>query len=93
MYDTFELAAAERAQYALVTKAFEDFCSQRKNTVYERYNFYQRNQKEGESFDAFLMDIKILVKSCEFTANTTNEMFRDRIVMIHSTDLQNTQPF
>ncbi|XP_055309197.1 myb-like protein F, partial [Sitodiplosis mosellana] len=40
----------------------------------------QRYQKEGESFDAFLMDIKLLVKSCEFN-QATNEMLRDRIVM------------
>lgn len=37
-------------------------------------------QHEGESFDMFLMDIKRLVRSCEFGA-TENEMLRDRIVM------------
>lgn len=80
MYDTFDLTSIERGTYATVTKAFADFCSARKNTVYERYKFYQRDQKEGESFDAFLMDIKILVRSCEFTDNQS-EMLRDRIVM------------
>ncbi|XP_055307026.1 uncharacterized protein LOC129571275 [Sitodiplosis mosellana] len=80
IYDTFDLTAIQRAQYTAVTEAFATFCAAHKNTVYERYNFYQRNQKEGESFDSFLMDIKILVKSCEFNA-ATNEMLRDRIVM------------
>lgn len=42
--DTLELAAIERATYVSVT--FENVCSARKNTGYERCVFYQRNQKE-----------------------------------------------
>lgn len=78
--DSLNLAEADRAVYATVMNAMENFCKPRKNTVYERFVFYHRNQKSGEPFDTFLMDIRQLARSCEFEA-TENEMLRDRIVM------------
>lgn len=48
--------------------------------MYERFVFYQRKQKEGESFDVFHVDIKRLVKNCEF-GDKESEMLRDQIVM------------
>lgn len=80
VFDTFELTDQERASYDRVIEKFAEFCKPRKNPVYERYVFYQRTQHEGESFDVFLMDIKRLVRTCEFGA-TEKEMLRDRIVM------------
>lgn len=80
MYDTLQLTNEERANYTAVVKAVNDFCEPKKNTVYERFVFYKRKQKEGESFDSFLVDIKRLVKDCGFAA-IENEMLRDRIVM------------
>lgn len=80
VFDTLTLTAPERQSYASVTKALADFCGSQQNEVYERWVFYNRNQKEGEPFDSFLMDIKILVKSCEF-GDALEVMLRDRIVM------------
>lgn len=80
IFDTFEMTNQERLVYATVVAKFEEFCKPRKNTVYERFVFYQRVQRDGEPFDTFLMDIKRLVRTCEFGA-TENEMLRDRIVL------------
>lgn len=80
IFDTLGLTALQKQSYTEVTKALETFCRARKNTVYERYLFYKRDQKDGESFDSFLMDLKKLVRSCEF-GEATDEMMRDRIVM------------
>lgn len=66
VYDTFELTQMERTTYARVIGSFEEFCKARKNTVYERYIFYQRNQRDGEPFDSYLLEIKQLVRTCEF---------------------------
>lgn len=46
----------------------------------ERFMFNQRNQKDGESFDAFHIEIKRLARTCEYNENE-NEMLRDRIVI------------
>lgn len=80
IFDTFELTEAQRQSYNDVIEAFESFCKPKKNTVYERFMFYQRKQKDGEPFDTFLMDIKRLAKTCEF-AEKEREMLRDQIVM------------
>lgn len=80
VFDSFTMTEVQRATYTDVLEAFENFCKPRKNTVYERYMFYQRNQHEGESFDLFLIDIKRLSRTCEFGA-AENEMLRDRIVL------------
>lgn len=80
VFDTFELPAAQKGAYIDVVRAFEAFCSPKKNTVYERFTFYQRKQRDGKIFDSFLIDIKRLVRTCEFKL-AENEMLRDQIVM------------
>lgn len=80
VYDTFTLTPEQREQYDEVIKAFQEFCKPKTNEVYERFVFYKRNQSQGEPFDVFLMDIKRLVKSCNF-ADKEEEMLRDRIVL------------
>lgn len=88
VFDTFELTDAQKASYTETIKVFTDFCTPKKNQIYERFMFYQRHQKDGEPFDTFLMDLKQLVKSCEFT-DKEQEMLRDQIVMgIHDKKLQ-----
>lgn len=79
VYDSFGLSPVERASYASVIKSFEDFCAPRKNIVYERYRFGSRNQKDGEPFDVFLIEIKKLARYCSFSDE--DDMIRDRIVI------------
>lgn len=80
IFDSFNLSTLQRAHYDTVIQAFSDFCTPKKNTVYERYMFYQRKQKEGETFDSFLIDIRRLVRTCDFKEKES-EMLRDQIVM------------
>lgn len=88
VYESLNLSDGQRENFDEIIRAFEAFCNQRKNTVYERFLFYQRKQREGESFDSFLTDIMKLGKNCEFGA-VSDEMLRDRIVMgVSDTKLQ-----
>ena len=48
--------------------------------IYERYKFYSRAQKSGESVNGFVAALKALAHTCEFGA-TLSEMLRDRFVM------------
>lgn len=79
LFDTFTLTQQQKDTYDDVIKAFEDFCKPKKNAVFERFMFMSRSQKDGESFDSFLMEIKRLANTCEY-GNIENEMIRDRIV-------------
>lgn len=62
-----------------ITAEFEKYCNPKINTVYNRYLFYSRNQQSSEDFTNFLVEIKLLLKNCDFKEN--DEMLRDRIVL------------
>ena len=51
----------------------------RKNTVFERYRFWEYKQQEGETIDQFITELKTRAKSCEF-GDRHDSMIRDRIV-------------
>ena len=58
---------------------FDTYCDPRCNVVRERYEFYSRSQKTGESITAFLAELRKLVSTCEFPDK--DSMIRDRLVM------------
>ena len=49
-----------------VLSKFEKYCTPKCNVTYERHQFNTRNQKEGESIDSYVTELRILSKSCEF---------------------------
>ena len=71
-----------------VLEKFELFCNPRKNTIYERYVFFSRNQDSGESIDHYVTVLKNLADTCEFGA-LKESLIRDRIVF--TTILQNAK--
>lgn len=79
VFFSFGLSTEDAAKYDTVVKAFNDFCEPKTNEVYETYKFNNRNQHIGEPFDNFLVDIKKMVRKCNFENN--DRMVRDRIVM------------
>lgn len=88
LYNTFNLTAEEEKKLDVVMSKFEDYCMPKKNVVFERYMFHKRVQKEGETFEQFLTDVKKLARTCEFN-NMTDEMVRDRIVLgVHEASVQ-----
>ena len=48
--------------------------------IFERFKFYSRSQKSGESIADFVAALKALAHTCNF-ASTLNDMLRDRFVM------------
>ena len=49
----------------------------KKNVVYERFVFFDRQQKEGESTEEFITALHTLAEYCKFD---TLSLIRDRIV-------------
>ena len=91
VYNTFEFPASiplnEGEQqpisasktYATVITAFDGYCKPKTNESYERYVFRNRTQKEGETFDAFLTDLKLKIRTCNY-AELKNSIIRDQII-------------
>ena len=69
IYNTFRFATGEDPnKIDHLKKKFEDYFNPRKNTVFERYKFWECKQQEGESIDQFITELKTRAKSCEFGA-------------------------
>ena len=58
--------------------ALNGYFASKRNMVAERYKVRSRAQKADELFDAYLMSLRELVKSCDF--GTLEEMIQDQIV-------------
>lgn len=83
---TFEIPEAETNNYNFMIELINKYVNPRINECFERYNFLQRMQKEGESFEHFLTDCRYLVKTCNYNNVDQNESaeekaLRDKIVM------------
>ncbi|GBM50140.1 hypothetical protein AVEN_63900-1 [Araneus ventricosus] len=80
VFNTFNLSAEDRKGFDKVENHFEKFTTPKRNVVVERFIFNQHCQEEGETFDVFVMDLKKLVKSCEF-GDQSDSVVHDRIVL------------
>ena len=59
VYNTFKWdAEGDALKIGKVLEKFEAFCNPRKNTIYERYVFFSRNQENGESIDHYVTVLK-----------------------------------
>ena len=82
--NTWELTVEEAKKLDTYYAKYEEYVIPKCNKVFARYKFHQKIQREGESFEQFLTDLKLLVKDCGYT--DPDEMVRDRVVIgCHST--------
>ena len=78
--ETFTWNANEdQTDYTLWIAKFDAYSEPRKNVVFERYEFWSRNQREGESIDTWVTELRLAAKKCEFGAEESS-MLRDKIV-------------
>lgn len=88
LFNTLSLTVENRKKFSEVIKAFESYCIPRKSTVFNRYKFFTRTQKEGELFDHFHTELKKLAQECEF-GDQQDSLIRDKIIIgIRDTNLQ-----
>jgi len=81
LFQTLDFETDEdRQNIDKVIDAFERYCIGEVNITYERYVFNRRVQEVGETFDAFMADIRRLARSCEFGA-LEESILRDRSVI------------
>ena len=61
-------------------EALETFARGVVNETMERHTFNNRTQEDGEKFDEYLTEIKLLSKNCNFCNQCYESLLRDRIV-------------
>ena len=62
-----------------VIQAFENYCAPRRNTVFERHQFWAHQFHEHTGIDKFVMELRQRARTCEFK-DTEDLMLRDKIV-------------
>ena len=70
----------ERKVYETVVSKFDTFFKVRRNVIFERARFNQRNQGAGESAEAYIMELYRLAENCSY-GELKDEMIRDRLVV------------
>jgi len=59
VFGTFTRASEGGAKkIAPVLKKFEDYCIPRENTIYERFLFFTRDQRESETVDQYVTELR-----------------------------------
>ena len=70
----------EKTNIAKVLDLLEKYFIGEINETYERYLINKREQESGESFDAYLSNLRSLAKTCNF-GELRDNLIRDRIVI------------
>ena len=79
IYKNLPMSAEERADTQIFLERFINYFERKQNIIYQRYMFNSCIQEQGEKFDAYLIKLRHLMKTCEYGA-LENELLRDRIV-------------
>jgi hypothetical protein len=81
IYDTFVFTdAADARKIEPVLDKFTAYFEPRRSEVFERFKFLRRHQLPGETFDAWLIDLRGLVKTCGYGTGV-DSVLRDQIVL------------
>ena len=65
IYNTFQFKEGEEMKFFVVQK-FQDYCSPRKNITFMQHKFFTCKQRDGQSFDEFVTELRKHSADCEF---------------------------
>jgi RNase H-like domain found in reverse transcriptase/Reverse transcriptase (RNA-dependent DNA polymerase)/Integrase zinc binding domain/Retroviral aspartyl protease len=83
VYRGFQFADADASRNVVnIRGKFAEYCTPKKNEVYERYTFNQLVPAAGESIDSFVATLRQHVKDCGY-GTEADKMIRDRIVFTY----------
>ena len=67
LYQTFQFDPdTDKLKYDKVVDKFDGYFSPKKNLIYERYKISTRTQREDETYEQFITELRKLNSTCEF---------------------------
>ena len=66
IYNSWTITAEQGQDYVFLFEQFRKHTAPQTNTVFSRYIFHTRKQKDDELFVGFATDLRILVKDCKY---------------------------
>ena len=89
IYSTWNLGDEERKQLQVLYTNFEKHVRPKSNQIYSRYKFLSLVQKDNDTFEEYLTDLKSLVKDCGYA--TPDEYVYGREVNIETDHKRSSQ--
>lgn len=74
------IAEADRSSYAPVVEKFNEYFQIKRNVIFERARFNQRDQLRAETSEKYIASLYGLVEHCDYGA-LKDQMIRDRLVV------------
>ena len=81
IFNTITFEEAEKDDVSIIMKKMSEVLIGETNETYERYVFNKRDQRSGESIEAYSAALKELAKTCNFCDCMKDSLIRDRIVL------------
>ena len=78
LYNTFELAEDTPLQGIL--EAIDDFIIGARNETYDRFQFNNCVQKDSETVDSYVTNLKTLASFCNYCEKCRDSIVRDRLI-------------
>lgn len=78
VFNTWTLEGDEAKKLGTYYNKYTEYITPKSNPIYARYRFHEKMQGNGETFEHFVTELKLLVKDCGYP--NSDEMVRDRIV-------------
>ena len=76
IYKNLPMSAEERADTQQILERLINYFEPKQNIIYQRYMFNSCTQEQGEKFNAYLIKLRHLIKTCEYSA-LKDELLRD----------------
>ena len=81
MFRTFTFSPPDDAnKIEPILRKFEEYCIPRENTIYECFLFFTRDQRESETIDQYLTELRQIAGNCGFDSIIPDQLLRDRLV-------------
>ena len=80
IYKNLPMSAEEQTDTQKILERLTNYFELKQNIIYQRYMFNSCTQEQGEKFDAYLIKLRHLIKTCEY-GSLEDELLRDRIVI------------
>jgi len=81
VFRTFTFSSPDEAKkIEPLLRKFEEYCIPKESTIYERFLFFTRDQRESETIDQYLTELRQIVANCDFESITPDQLLWDRLV-------------
>jgi len=71
--------AENREDPEILMRKFREHCNPKKNIIVQRHLFWTRQQRQGETYEAFIADLRKMAADCDY-GQLRDELIRDKIV-------------